>query len=406
MSADASALCTDAESCTAVVPIDPLNVMLLISSLEHGGAERQVIELANHLDPDRFNVTVCSLSSHVPLAANLRNRDRRLVVIEKRRKYDFGLIGRVAREMRARRIDLVHAFLFDAEMTARMAARSGGVRAVVASERNTDYAQPLSHRIGKRLTAKRFDLMIANSEAGKRFNVRTNGVDEARICVIRNGVDVSRFQPMDRTALRAKHGISADAPLVGMIATFKRQKGHADFFRMAANVAERFPEAQFLCVGEPMRDNQQGAEDYHREIQSLVDSLGVRERTIFWGYRADMPEVYNLCDVVVLPSSREGTPNVLLEAMACGVPVVANDVADNRQVVPDGQAGFVVPLGDVSALTDRVRRLLGDAELRRRMGTAGVAWVDREHSLAGLAERTGEAYLRLVQRMGAGRARA
>jgi glycosyltransferase involved in cell wall biosynthesis len=227
--------------------------------------------------------------------------------------------------------------------------------------------------------------------------MRTHRVPEERICVIRNGVDVERFRPLDRAALRQAHAIEGETPLVGMVAAFKRQKGHADFFRMASAVLTRFPDARFLCVGEPLRDNQQGAEDYHREMQALVDSLGVRDRTIFWGAREDMPEVYNLCDVIVLPSRREGTPNVLLEAMACGVPVVANDVADNRYVVPEGETGFVVPLDDVEALTDRVCRLLESPGLRERMGKAGTAWVRREFSLGALTERTGAAYLRLAR---------
>jgi glycosyltransferase involved in cell wall biosynthesis len=113
-----------------------------------------------------------------------------------------------------------------------------------------------------------------------------------------------------------------------------------------------------------------------------------------------MPEVYNACDVTVLTSSREGTPNVLLESMACGVPVVATDVADNAHLVPDGRVGFIVPLGDTAALADRVCRLLEDAPRRREMGEAARAWVQREFSSAALARKTEAVYEDQLRRKG------
>ena len=380
------------------VPHEPLRVMLVISSLEHGGAERQVIELANGLDPRRFDVHVCCLQEHNPLAGGLRERGRRCHVVARRGRYDVGVIGRVARLMRRLRVQLAHAFLFDAEMVTRLAARWARVPIVVASERNTDYHVPWWQWLGKRLTRNLFDLLIANSEAGQRFNVRTFGIAPERIRVIRNGVDTRRFRPLDRHDARQRLGIPEQALAVGMVATFKRQKNHADFFRMAHALAQQHPDAVFVCVGEALRDNQQGAADYQREVLALVHALRLPQRTLFLGTRDDMPEVYSALDVAVLPSRREGTPNVLLEAMACGVPVVATDVSDNRHVVPDGVTGFVVPLGDVDALTQRVTTLLADPARRAEMGRAARAWATREFSTDALIARTAKVYLELAQR--------
>jgi glycosyltransferase involved in cell wall biosynthesis len=183
-----------------------------------------------------------------------------------------------------------------------------------------------------------------------------------------------------------------------MIASFKRQKNHPAFFRMAKAVLQQLPETRFLCVGEPLRDNQQGAADYHREVSRLVDSLGVRDRCLFVGNRQDMPEVYSACDLTVLPSTREGTPNVLLESMACGVPVVATDVADNAYIVPHGRAGFIVPLHDVVALTSRVSELIADRAKRQAMGAWARDWVRREFSTAALADKTAAIYVECLTR--------
>jgi glycosyltransferase involved in cell wall biosynthesis len=375
----------------------PVGVMLLISNLEPGGAERQVVELVKNLDRRRFSPFVCTLSSYVPLADSLPDREKELVVVPKRGKYDVTAVPRVARIMRERGVAVVHNFLFDAEVVGRLAARRARVPVVIASERNTDYRRPWLHRLCLRLTDRLFDLMIANSQAGKEFNQRTLGIAPERIRVVRNGVDVARFRPQDGAAVRAELGIPPRAPVVGMVAMFKRQKRHGDFFRAALEVRKRFPEAWFLCVGEPLQANQQGAADYHQEMLGLLGGLGLDSRCLVLGRRDDMPEVYAACDVTVLTSSIEGTPNVLLESMACGVPVVATDASDNRLVVPEGRAGFLVPVADVAALADGIGRLLADADLRRAFGEFGRDWVTTEFSTAALARRTGLVYLEALR---------
>lgn len=375
-----------------------IHVLLLISSLEYGGAERQVIELANQLEAHVFETTVCSLSEHVPLATELRDAAHRLEIVPRRGRFDFGVVRRLARLMRRRRIQVVHTFLFDAEIVGRLAAKLARVPVVIASERNADYKRPFLHTLALRLTQSCFDVMIANSLAGKRFNVRTLGLDPARIRVIRNGVDVVRFRPGHGLAVRKQLGIPMSAPVVGMVAAFKRQKRHGDFFQMAQRVLRRFPDAWFVCVGEPLRANLQGAEDYHREMRERVGSLGIAHRCVFAGHRADMPAVYRMLDVTVLTSSREGTPNVLLESMACGVPIVATNVADNEHLVPGGDVGSIVGVGEVEEMADRVCRLLADSHLRRQRGRAARQWVLHRFSTAAMARKAGAVYREVLHR--------
>jgi glycosyltransferase involved in cell wall biosynthesis len=372
--------------------------MLLVSSLERGGAERQVIELANHLDPDRFDVTVASMSPHVPLAAHLNDVERRLYIVPRRGKYDVSVVSRIASIGREKRIKIIHAFLFDAEMVARLAGKLAGVPVVLGSERNTDYERPWSHHFCYRMTHRWIDGMIANSHAGKRFNMRTLGIPHRQIHVVHNCVDAGRFQRVSSNGLRDELGIPPSAQVVGMVANFKRQKRHADFFEMATRVRERIPDTWFICAGEPLRDNMQGAADYHLQMKWLVMDRKLGDRVLFLGQREDMPLVYGVCDVTVLTSSREGTPNVLLESMACEIPVVATNIADNAQVVRDGHTGFLVPLGDMDRLTERVCGLLKDAERRQEMGRAAREWVERRFSPRQLAINVETIYSRLLSR--------
>jgi glycosyltransferase involved in cell wall biosynthesis len=368
--------------------------MLLISNLEYGGAQRQVVELANHLDPERFEVHVGSLSDYLPLAEGLRCP---VHVVRKRWKYDLTVVPRLARLLRRLRIDLVQSYLFDADVAARLAGRLAGA-AVVGSERNTDYELRPQQRIGYRLTHGLADLIIANSRAGAAFNGRLLGYDPEFYRVVHNGVDTTRFRPGDASALRTELGLAADERVVGMFASFKEQKNHPLAFEAARRVLAAEPQARFVFVGDVLWAGLHGSDAYRERMERLVDEMGIRPRCLFLGNRSDVAELYRACDVTLLPSLFEGTPNVVLESLASGVPVVATDVADNRIIIPDGEVGHVVPLGDPDALAARLLALLRDDAARRRLGQAARAWAEREFATDVLARKTGAIYEEVLQR--------
>jgi glycosyltransferase involved in cell wall biosynthesis len=152
-----------------------------------------------------------------------------------------------------------------------------------------------------------------------------------------------------------------------------------------------------LFVGDELYMGMSGSVSYKYEVEALVDDLGLRKNCIFAGNKQDVENWYSLCDLTVLPSLFEGTPNVALESMACGVPVVATDVSDNRFVIPDERAGFIVPLDDEACLAERICRLLEDASLRSRMSATAREWVTAEFSGPRLAEKTADVYEELLQ---------
>ncbi len=373
-------------------------VVLLISNLEYGGAQRQVIELANYLNADRLRAYVCCLSDYVPLARDLHDADACLKIVAKHSRFDVFVARRLSRLFDELGIDLVHAFLFDAEIAARVAGRLGRRVAVIGSERNTDYTMKSRHALALRCTRRCFDAIIANSHAGKRFQMRSLGIDEARLFVVHNGVDVTRFRPCDGGGIRRELGLGAEVRVVGMFCSFKRQKNHAMYFRMAERVLREIDDVVFLCVGSAMHSGLQGSDAYQDRMISMVSEMGLTNSVRFLGNRDGIAAVFGLCDVTVLTSRREGTPNALLESMACGVPVVATDVADNAIVVPEGEAGYVVAYDDDAAMADRVLSLLSDDAARCEMGERARAWVTREFSVAAMATRTIEVYRRVLRR--------
>ena len=255
----------------------PISVCLLISSLEYGGAERQVIEMMRSFDRSIVTPYVCTLSSEVPLARTLPEGGKELSIIEKRGRFDFTTVFRLASWCRRHRIDVVHAFLFDAEIAARLAAPLGGVSAVISSERNTEYVRPRLHSILLKATQGLFDVMVSNSVSGKNFNIRTLGLPASRIEVVHNGVDVKRFAPNRSAgvAFREKLGIASGVPVIGMVGSYKRQKAQDCFIRMAAGVHRELPDAQFILVGEPLRDDFEETSRFQTEVKQLAETLKI-----------------------------------------------------------------------------------------------------------------------------------
>ena len=367
--------------------------MLVISNLEYGGAQRQIVELANHLDPAGFDVRICSLSPYVPLADDLRRPDR-LHILTKRFKFDASVVPRLAALLRRTRTDVVQSYLFDADIAAFLAGRLAGCSLVAGSERNANYVMKRRQILLYRMTRRCVDLLIANSHAGAEFNERVVGYPSSCYRVVHNGVDTTRFAPADAGALRAELGIAAGEQVVGMFASFKQQKNHPLFFRAAARVIEKFPRTRLLLVGDELYAGMHGSDAYKRDVLDLVERLGLRDRCIFAGNQDAVERYYPVCDITVMSSHFEGTANAVLESLACGVPVVATAVSDTAMILPDGRAGYVVAPGDETAMSERIGALLGDVQLRSRMAQAARQWIVEEFSSERLAAKTADVYMR------------
>jgi glycosyltransferase involved in cell wall biosynthesis len=369
-----------------------ITVVIVISNLEYGGAQRQVVELANHIDASRTDLHICSFSRYVPLAALLDRSASHLHVIEKHYKFDLTVVPRLAFLLKKLKADVVHGYLFDAEIAARLAGRMAGTAAVGNSERNTDYTFKRLQLYAHRLTRRWVDFYIANSNSGARFSQRALQNAPELYYTVHNGVDTRRFAPRDGTAIRASLGLDPAEFVVGMFGSFKAQKNHPLLFEAARRVLDQHPRSRFLLVGDQLAGGLHGSDAYKLRMLELVRTLDLERHCVFAGNRTDVEELYAACDVTVLPSLFEGTPNVALESMASGVPVVATDVSDNAYVIRDGETGYLVGPGDPERLADRLLALALDPELRAAMGAKGRRRVEQEFSCSRLAEKTEAVY--------------
>lgn len=222
------------------------------------------------------------------------------------------------------------------------------------------------------------------------FERRWEDVEE-----VSNGVDVEIFRPQSAEtaqAIRQQHGVPSDAPLLGFVGALDRAhdfKG-VDLLIEAFAKLER-PAAHLLIVGDG---------DLRPTYEALAQERGVAERVHFVGKVAheDLAPTYAALDVLVLPSSPpESFGMVLVEAAACQRPVVASDIPGVNSVVDDGETGYLFPLGDVDALTERLRTLVDDSALRQRMGHAGYEKVHARYTWAAIAQRLEAVYERALR---------
>jgi len=368
----------------------------VVDDLGYGGAERQVVELANNMDRSLFDVHVCALSNHVPLSKNLKDSPCRLHRIPKKNRIDITIVPRLAYLLWKLRADIVHGYLFSAEIASRLAGRLAGTKLVVGSERNANRAIRKSNVLVYRLTRRCVDIIVANSNAGAESNGRIFNRPTSDYRVVHNGVDTELFRPVDGTTIRQDLEMPLQYSVIGVFANFKKQKNHSMLFRAFKRVLESLPEARLVLIGDQPVDSRGRLNTYEAQLDRLVDDLGIRRRCIFLGHREDVEHLYPACDITVLPSLHEGTPNVLLESMACGVPVVTTNVCDNAYVVKDGETGFLVELDDIERMAESLQTLLVDDAMRQKMGQKGRDWVLAEFSSRRLAEKMEVVYMELL----------
>jgi glycosyltransferase involved in cell wall biosynthesis len=212
-----------------------------------------------------------------------------------------------------------------------------------------------------------------------------------RCAVVRSGVDLAAIRKtgVDTTAMKRALGLEPGRPVVGMVAPLKPQKAPLDFVRVAAKVAARKPETQFLLVGDG---------ELREAVEQEIARLGLVKSFRLAGWRRDVPAVMRCLDVFVLTSLWEGLPRVYLEALASGVPVVGTRVDGAAEAVHDGVNGYLLAPGDVPGLADRVLALLANPTQAADMGRRGQA-LPPEFDIHDMVRRQEAEYDRLLAAM-------
>lgn len=365
---------------------------LFTSSFGHGGTEHQFVEIVTRLDRDKYDLVVACQRYYGQFYEQVRDAGLRVV--------NFPLSGlsvRTARSMgswlrfvRREKLELLHTFDYYTNVFAAPLARLGGTPIIVTSRRDLgDMWSPMQQRMLRRVF-QWSDCIVANSEAARAGLIQKEGIPASRIRVLPNGVDLKRYSSNGHRAdARRELGYSSDNLVVGTISNLRREKDHKTMLEAAAIIVKRVPQARFFIAG---------TGELEDELKAIVRERGLVPYVAFLGRRDDGPQLLGAMDVMVLPSSSESLPNVVLEAMSCGRTVVASDTGGLAGLIDAGRTGELVPPRSPDVLASTIIRLLEQPDLREQMGRAARRRAETEFDIHLSVKRLEAIYDELLEK--------
>jgi len=372
-----------------------IKVLHLITGLERGGAEIMLARLVARMDKDRYENVVVSLTSDGPMGQFIRQAGVRTEFVGMSRSLPTPrACRRLYSLIRDERPAVLQTWLYHSDLAglalgslARVPSIAWNIR---CAEMDGAYTRGINGLMVKLLAmfSGRPNAVIANSQAGKNFHAEL-GYRPKRWLVLENGFDLDVFHP-DKDAghrLRQELGIQGDQYLIGLMARFDPIKDHETFLRAAANLLADTPKAHFVLVGA-------GIEDSNKTLMTSICELGIGHRTHLLGARDDTPQLTAGFDIATCCSRSEGFPNVVGEAMACGVPCVVTDVGDSALIVDD--CGVVVPPSDPAALAQAWRSLIAmEPSDFQDLGQRAMQRIETTYSIDRCVERYEEFFASL-----------
>lgn len=354
----------------------PLRVGFVVHVMQVAGAEVLVRETIKQLG-SQIEPTIFCLDSLGRIGEELQAQGVPIVVLNRKGR-DFGVAWRMAQEIRTRRIEVIHAHQYTPFFYAALAkipARFSFKLIMTEHGRHyPDVVSPLRRSVNRLFLDPLADAVNACCEFSGKALSKVDGFSGRRIEVIDNGVELHRYTVTpDKKSLREKLGWDPSKIYITKVARFHEVKDHPMLIRAFAEVAQQRPNVDLLLAGEgPSRT----------DLENLATELGVRDRVKFLGVRSDVPQVLQASDIFALTSVSEAASLTLLEAMACGLPVVVTDVGGNPELARQGIDGFLVPRGDSRSCAQALLRLVDDPELRNRLGQNGRQRVEDRFTLA------------------------
>ena len=377
-----------------------INLLYVITKLELGGAQKQLLSLINNLDQGKFNVYLFTAKEGRLIPQDLLIDGLTLKRSEFLERLinplkDVLALAEIYCFIKKNRIQIVHTHSSKAGILGRLAAKLAQVPVIIHTVHGWsfhDYQPSMVYNFYlflERICATFTNRIIVVSNYDKK-NGLNNSVGQARQYVlIRYGINRDEFKGQEKRALaRASLGLSDGDLVVGMVACFKPQKAPLDFIKLAGAMKNDFPNIKFILVGDGV---------LRRKICALIEKLNLKQQVVLAGWRKDLPLILSCLDVFVLTSLWEGLPIVVLEAMAAGVPWVATDTGGIREVAVNEKTGCLVKAHDIQSMRSQIKELLTDVSKRQEFSRLSRERIGAEEFLSSsLLRRTEEIYFNLL----------
>lgn len=365
------------------------SVMFIIDQLtELGGAERMMFALARSLPERGYRVTVVTLRDNPsPEAYKLADE---IVVLPTRSCLSLqGLktLCRLREMLRERNVCLVQTYFESADLFGAIASRLAGVTTICSSRRDMGILRTAKHNFLYRLLTPLYSHVFAVSEKVARWHGDQDRITAKKMSIVHNGVALERYELSPHTSeLRIAHAFPDDALLVTTVANINPWKGIDVFIKAAAIVHRQNPKAMF-AIGGDWTDR-----EHLQQLQDMVHDSNLEDCVRFLGRVENIPGLLHDSHVFALLSRSEGFPNVVIEAMAARLPVVATDVGGTSEAVIDGVTGYLVTNEDYQAAADHITALLNDRTHRAYMGNTAREIVEKRFSIQAMVAQHVEVY--------------
>lgn len=358
-----------------------INLLYIITKLELGGAQKQLLSLIRGLDKEKYNLFLFTAKDGLLINEALAIKNlhlRRSIFLERRINpfKDLAALIEVGVFIKKNKIQIVHTHSSKAGILGRFAARLANITLIIHTvhgwsfhdyqSRVINYLYLILERISASFTSK----IIVVSDFDRDKGLKNSVGCKNKYVLIRYGIEASQFEPQEKTGdFRKSLGLKDADLVVGMVACFKPQKAPLDFIKLAKAIKISFPNVKFILIG----DGQ-----LYQKVCALIKKLNLENQVILTGWRRDLSRILSSLDVFVLTSLWEGLPIVILEAMAAKVALVATDTGGIQEIVVNAKSGYLVKPHDLLSLQTKVEALLKDLRHREEFIKAAQAIIHSE----------------------------
>lgn len=370
----------------------PIRVLHVITGLQIGGAEMVLYRLLSKMDRMDFTSEVISLTANGPIGERIADLDISVLNLGMTStKPDPRALVRLARLIQEYEPYVIQSWMYHADLMAGIANIDSGVPLIWGvrhARLDPERAKSRTIKIARlcaRLSNRLPERILYCSESARAFHEELGYAREKKI-VIPNGFDLTQIKPnlSARVELRSQIGLPHQAPIIGLVARYDPEKDHHNFVSAAGLLASQYPQAHFVLCGKGINwDND--------ELVEWIDSVRMRDRFHLLDNQEDTSRITAGFDIAALSSATESFPNVVGEAMACGVPCVVTDVGDAALIV--GDTGLVVPPRNPEAMAAAWMKLLNlPEEARKELGERARERIAANYSLDTMVKRYEELY--------------
>ena len=374
-----------------------MRILQISSAVNFGGGERHLVDLCENLhsadDEEKGCEIFVAARARADWVARLSFLPKENIVrLPLKNSLDVFSARRLAKFIRDKNIEILHAHLARDYPIAAFAARAAGVKLVLT--RHLLFPLKRLHRFVLPNNATTF---IAVSNGVRRSLLAQNLLPPERVRLIYNGIKVGQFNKSEGTsgeeiALRQRLNLPENSKLVGIVGEIAAHKGQTDFARAAPEILKRFPDSRFLIVG---RDNSAG-EKHQTKLENLIGRLELQNKIRLLGWSDDVTSIYQTLDLFVSASRVEPFGLVIVEAMAAGCAVVATMTDGAREILEDGKTGRLVPPKNPQALAAAVIEILSDENLRRNLSANARRAASEKFSVERMAAETQQLYKEIL----------